>query len=181
MKKHEIIIAGFGGQGVMSAGSILAYMGMMEGKKTSWFPMYGPEKRGGTAACHTIISDNLIGSPVVENPGILIVMNEPSLDKYEEILIPGGTLIMDNSFIKRKPYRNDINLVQLSATKMASELGNITFANIIIIGALVAKTDVLSDKYFENALFSVLPKEKHYMIPEEVEAFNIGLNNTKYL
>lgn len=179
MKKHKIIIAGFGGQGVMSAGSIIAYMGMMEGKKTSWFPMYGPEKRGGTAACHTIISENLIGSPVIENPEVLIVFNEPSLDKYEEILLPGGTLIMDNSFIKRKTFRTDINLVQLPATKMASEMGNITFANIIVIGAFISTTDILSGEHFENALSSVLPQKKHYMIPQEVEAFNIGLETIK--
>ena len=176
MAHHEIIIAGFGGQGIMSAGNILAYAGMMEDKNVSWYPVYGPEKRGGTAACHVIISDETIGSPILNKATAIIVMNRPSLDKFEKIVEPNGIVIIDSSLAEGSGDRKDVEAFSIPATMMASDMGNSTFANIILLGKLIAKTGVVSRENFEKGLKKALPPKYHSMIPEEMKALEAGMN-----
>lgn len=139
--KQEFIIAGFGGQGVLLLGQMLAYAGMLEGKQVSWMPSYGPEMRGGTANCTVVISDEEIGSPVVSQPSCVIALNLPSLDKFEPMVKPGGLLLINSSLVDREPRRDDIKAVALPATEIASELGNIRVTNMVALGALVQLTD----------------------------------------
>lgn len=175
MMHQEILIAGFGGQGILSAGRILAYAGMLEDRNVSWLPSYGPEMRGGTANCNVIISDEPVGSPILNTATALIVMNGPSLEKFESFVVPGGIIITDSSLVTKSPTRNDVEVYEIPATKMASERGNLTYANIILIGKLLAKTGVITRENFEEALKKVLPEKKHYMIPEELEALEAGM------
>ncbi|WP_024834066.1 2-oxoacid:acceptor oxidoreductase family protein [Ruminiclostridium josui] len=174
MKQLELIIAGFGGQGILSAGRLLAYAGMLEGKNVSWLPSYGPEMRGGTANCSVVISDEPVGSPILDTANVLIVMNGPSLEKFEKSVVSGGLIISDSSLVEAKPVRTDIDFVGIPATQMASDMGNLTYANIIILGKLLAKTEIVSKKSFEAALKKVLPPKKHYMIPDEMKALDMG-------
>jgi len=173
---EEIIIAGFGGQGILSAGRILAYAGMLEGKNVSWLPSYGPEMRGGTANCHVIISDETVGSPILNTATTLIVMNGPSLDKFEKAVVPGGMIIVDSSLVERKPLRDDVDVCQIPATMLASDMGNLTFANIILLGKFIKKTGIVTKENFAVALEHILPEKKHYLIPEEMKALEIGMN-----
>lgn len=175
MVHQEIILAGFGGQGILSAGRLLAYAGMLEGKNVSWLPSYGPEMRGGTANCHVIISEDTIGSPILNSATALIVMNGPSMEKFEKMVVPGGIIISDSSLVDRKTQRTDILFSELPATQTASDMGNTTFANIILLGRLMAMTGIVSRDYFEEALRKVLPTKKHHLIPEEMKALDIGI------
>jgi 2-oxoglutarate ferredoxin oxidoreductase subunit gamma len=140
---EEVVIAGFGGQGVMVIGQLLAHAGMEDGKQVAWIPSYGPEMRGGTANCTVIISDEEVGSPVVVNPGIVIVMNRPSLDKYEPLVRPGGLLIYNSSLISRQPERTDIRIVAVPANDEAQAMGNARLANTLMLGVLLGLTDML--------------------------------------
>ncbi|MDP4094082.1 MAG: 2-oxoacid:acceptor oxidoreductase family protein [Bacillota bacterium] len=176
MMHQEIIIAGFGGQGILSAGRLLAYAGMLEKKNVSWLPSYGPEIRGGTANCHVIISEDTIGSPILNSATTLIVMNKPSLEKFENLVVSGGIIISDSSLIDKKSERKDITTYEIPATKMASDMGNTTYANIILLGKLIAKTGVISVESFEQGLKKVLPQKYHHMIPEEIKALEMGMN-----
>jgi 2-oxoglutarate ferredoxin oxidoreductase subunit gamma len=175
MAQQEIIIAGFGGQGILSAGRLLAYAGMLENKFVSWLPSYGPEMRGGTANCNVIISDEPVGSPILNEATSLIVMNGPSLDKFESMVVEGGLIITDSSLVERAPQREDVEVFRIPATQMASDMGNSTYANIILLGKLLAKTGIISKENFEAALKNTLPKKYHHMIPEEMKAFEIGM------
>lgn len=170
----EIILAGFGGQGVMSAGKLLAYSGMVEGKKVSWFPSYGPEMRGGTANCHVIVSDNEINSPLINCTDVLIAMNKPSLDKFEDKVKPGGLIIIDESLVESDFNRDDIEYIKIPATKLASEMKNLKFANVILLGSLISKVELFTRSSFEKSLNDVLPVKKHHLIPDEMEAFDTG-------
>lgn len=174
MKQLELIIAGFGGQGILSAGKLLAYAGMIEGKYVSWLPSYGPEMRGGTANCSVVISDEPVGSPILDTANVLIVMNGPSLEKFEKTVVNGGLIISDSSLVEAKPKRTDVGFVGVPATQIASDMGNLTYANIIILGKLLAKTGIISKESFEAALKKVLPPKKHHMIPEEMTALGVG-------
>lgn len=176
MAQQEIIIAGFGGQGILSAGRLLAYAGMLENKNVSWLPSYGPEMRGGTANCHVIISDEPVGSPILNSATSLIVMNGPSLDKFENIVVKGGIIITDSFLVNKKTTRTDVEVHEIPATQIASDMGNLTYANIIILGKLLAKTGIVSKESFEQALKKVLPEKKHYMIPEEIKALQVGMD-----
>ena len=133
----EIIIAGFGGQGVLFCGQLLAYAGMDEGKEITWIPSYGPEMRGGTANCTVVISDEEIGSPFVHNPQAVIAMNRPSLDKYEDLVKPGGFLVINTSMTDRKANRKDITVIEIAANEKAEELGDQRMANMVLLGALL--------------------------------------------
>lgn len=175
MLQQEIIIAGFGGQGILSAGRLLAYAGMLENRNVSWLPSYGPEMRGGTANCHVIISDEAVGSPILNSATALIVLNRPSLDKFEDLVVEGGTIIIDSSLVDRSPKRDDVKVFEIPATQMASDMGNLTFANIILLGKLLASTNIVSKENFEEALKKVLPKKKHHLIPEEMKALDEGM------
>jgi len=176
MAHQDIIIAGFGGQGILSAGRLIAYAGMLENKNVSWLPSYGPEMRGGTANCHVIISDEAIGSPILNSATALIVMNGPSLDKFENIVTEGGLIITDSSLVERSPKRKDVEVCEIPATQMASGMGNVTYANIILLGKLLAKTGIVAKENFEAALEKVLPEKYHHMVPEEMKALQMGMD-----
>jgi 2-oxoglutarate ferredoxin oxidoreductase subunit gamma len=173
--QHEIIIAGFGGQGILSAGKLIAYAGMIENKNVSWLPSYGPEMRGGTANCNVVVSDEPIGSPILNSATALIVMNGPSLEKFENSVESGGIIITDSSLVPDGPKRKDVSVFEIPATKIASDMGNPTFANIILIGKLVAETGVFKKESFGAALKKALPPKYHHMIPEEVKALVAGI------
>ena len=137
MASNSILLAGFGGQGILFAGKFLAYKGMVAGKEVSWLPSYGPERRGGTASCSVILSDTPIGSPIIMHPDCLVAMNLPSLDKYEPLVKAGGTILVDSSLIERKVERDDVSVYYIPATKLASENGAPTLANMILVGKLL--------------------------------------------
>lgn len=141
---HEMIIAGFGGQGVMSLGELLTYAGMHEGKEVSWMPSYGPEMRGGAASCGVIVSDEPVGSPVVTEATAVVVMNLPSLDKFEENVLPGGCLFINSSLIERNSTRTDIKVYRIPANEEAQALGNARVAGMVILGAVIAVTGVVA-------------------------------------
>jgi 2-oxoglutarate ferredoxin oxidoreductase subunit gamma len=176
MAQQEIIIAGFGGQGILSSGKLIAYAGMLENKHVSWLPSYGPEMRGGTANCSVVVSEDPVGSPILNTATSLIVMNGPSLDKFETWVVKGGLILTDSSLVNRTSSRSDVEIFEIPATKLAMEMGNTTFAGIILLGKLVAKNGIVTRESFEEALKEVLPEKKHYLIPEEMRAFDMGAN-----
>ena len=160
MANHEIIIAGFGGQGLLFAGKVLAYGGLLEGKEVSWLPSYGPEMRGGTANCNVILSETPIGSPIVQHPSSMIVMNTPSLDKYESMVAPGGKIFVDSTLISRKVNREDVEVFYIPATQMASDMNASGLANMILLGALLRETACIKDDTLPDALHHVIPARK---------------------
>uniref|UniRef100_A0A7C4TFH1 2-oxoacid:ferredoxin oxidoreductase subunit gamma n=1 Tax=candidate division WOR-3 bacterium TaxID=2052148 RepID=A0A7C4TFH1_UNCW3 len=139
----EFIIAGFGGQGVVSSGIILAYAGLLENLNVTFFPSYGAEMRGGTANCSVVISDQKIASPVVVNPDVVLIMNEPSLLKFESMVRPGGLLFYNQTLINSRPKRNDLEIIPVEANKIAEELGQGRIANMVMLGAMIKKTGIL--------------------------------------
>lgn len=174
MKHLDVIIAGFGGQGILSCGRLLAYAGMLEGKHVSWLPSYGPEMRGGTANCCVIISEEPVGSPILNSTQVLIVMNGPSLEKFEDMVVPGGIIITDSSLVLNKTKRLDVKVIEIPATQLAMDLNNSTFANIFLLGKLAKETGIVKIASFEEALKKVLPVKKHDLIPQEMEVFKTG-------
>jgi 2-oxoglutarate ferredoxin oxidoreductase subunit gamma len=172
---QEIILAGFGGQGVMSMGQLLAYAGMYEEKYVSWIPSYGPEMRGGTANCAVTISDSPISSPLVSEPNTLIVLNNPSLEKFEKGIQPKGLLLLNSSLIDVEPHRKDLTLLKIPADGLANEkFGNSRVANMIILGAFLELTQAVSVESVEKALKKVLPDYRHQLIPLNREALEFG-------
>ena len=171
---HEIIIAGFGGQGVMSMGQLIAYSGMIENKHVSWLPSYGPEQRGGTANVNVIVSDEPVGSPVISRPTAAIVLNKPSFDKFEPTVRPGGVLIVNSSLIDSKSKRDDITIIEVDATKLANELGESRVANSIILGAFLAISNAVSEDSVIESLKKVLPERRHNLIPINKAALEKG-------
>lgn len=144
MAQQEIIFAGFGGQGILSMGKFLAYAGMDAGLNVSWLPSYGPEMRGGTANCSVILTEDQVGSPIVADADTVVVMNRPSLDKFEHTIKTNGVLIVDSDLVTRIPDRKDIQVISIPAQSLAEEIGSKTIANMILLGALVAKTGIVS-------------------------------------
>lgn len=171
---HGVLIAGFGGQGVLSTGQLLAYAGMMENKHVAWIPSYGPEMRGGTANCGVTISDSPISSPMVSEPTVLIAMNRPSLEKFEPAVAPGGLILVNSSLIEIKAKRSDVRTVYVPANDIAESLGNAKVANNIILGALVELTGVVSTDAVLESLKSVLPPKRHKLIPINGQALEKG-------
>lgn len=172
--QNEILIAGFGGQGVLFAGQLLAYAAMDEGKQVTWIPSYGPEMRGGTANCTVIISDEEIGSPLVSHPQAVIAMNRPSLDKYEPMIKPGGVLIINTSMVDRKAVRKDIKVVEVDANAMSEKLGDKRMSNMVLLGALLGQLKVLPSEAIEKALRAHLPERHHKLLPKNYEALHEG-------
>ena len=170
----EILIAGFGGQGILFSGKFLAYEGLIDGKEVSWLPSYGPEMRGGTANCSIIISDSAVGSPIVSNPDILIAMNLPSLDKYENETKAGGQIFVDSSLIERKVERDDVETYYIPATKMASDEGLTGLANMIMIGHMIAKSGIIPEENIEKAMQKVVPAAKQNMFDLNMKAVKLG-------
>lgn len=172
----EILIAGFGGQGILFSGKFLAYEGLIDGKEVSWLPSYGPEMRGGTANCSIILSDNAIGSPIVSNPDILIAMNLPSLDKYETETKKGGQIFVDSSLIDRKVERTDVETYYIPATKLASDEGLTGLANMIMIGHMIKKSGIIPEENIEKAMQKVVPAAKQNMFDLNMKAVKLGFN-----
>ncbi len=172
--KHEIIISGFGGQGVLSMGKILAYSGLMEGKEVTWMPAYGPEQRGGTANVTVIVSDERISSPILSKFDVAIVLNQPSLDKFQPKVKPGGILIYDSYGIINPPTRKDIKIYSISAMDKAAEMKNSKIFNMIVLGGMLRVCPVVTNQGLEKALFKTLPERHHSMIPLNMEAVNVG-------
>ena len=170
----EIIISGFGGQGVLSMGKILAYSGLMEDKEVTWMPAYGPEQRGGTANVTVIVSDKRISSPILSKYDVAIVLNQPSLDKFLPKIKPGGILIYDGFGIINPPQRTDITVYRVNAMEKAAEMKNSKVFNMIVLGGLLEVCPVVSDKGVEKALFKTLPKRHHSLIPLNMEAVKAG-------
>ncbi len=160
---EELVFAGFGGQGVLFAGQLLAYVALEEQKHVTWIPSYGPEMRGGTANCTVVVSDEPIGSPVCRNPSIAVVFNNPSLEKYEPLMKPGGLLIVNQSLIVNPPARDDLEIVQVPATTLASELGEVRVANMILFGALLARRPIVQLETTERVLTEKLGQRKAHM------------------
>jgi 2-oxoglutarate ferredoxin oxidoreductase subunit gamma len=171
---HEVIIAGFGGQGVMSMGKLMAYAGMLQGSHVSWLPSYGPEQRGGTANCAVIISDEPVGAPIIARPTTAIVLNNPSFDKFEPIVLPCGLLLINGSLIDRKSTRTDIQIVEIPANEEAEKLGNSQIANMVILGAFLEATKSLSIDAVLASLQKVLPQSRHSMLPLNRKALEKG-------
>ncbi len=172
--REEAIFAGFGGQGIMVMGKLLAWAAMREGLKVTWMPSYGAEVRGGTAHSMVVISDEMIPSPVVFAPSACVVMNRPSLDKFEELIKPDGTLVMNTTLIDKQPTRKDISILKVPLTQMATKLGNIRCANMIALGALNAKLKLVSLKVLIESLKEVIPPHRHDLLPVNEEALKEG-------
>ncbi len=172
----ETILAGFGGQGILFAGKMLAYFGLMDNKEVSWLPSYGPEMRGGTANCSVCISDDAVGSPLVTEPDVLIVMNGPSYDKFINDVKPGGIAIIDSTLIEKKCERTDIKCFYVPSTQMADENGLKGMANIILIGKLVKETGIASDEVIRKALEKIIPPAKAQLIDKNIAAIELGKN-----
>ena len=172
--KKEIIISGFGGQGVLSMGKILAYSGLMDNKKVTWMPAYGPEQRGGTANVTVIVSDEKISSPILSKFDIAIVLNQPSLEKFEPKLKPGGILLYDSFGIINPPTRSDITVYRIDAMDKAAEMKNGKVFNMIVLGGLLKVAPVVSTAGVEKALFKTLPERHHGLIPLNMQAIEEG-------
>ena len=172
----QILIAGFGGQGVLFSGKFLAYKAMMEDSQVSWLPSYGPEMRGGTANCSVIVSDAPIGSPIVNAPDVLIAMNLPSLDKYENAVVPGGIIIVDSALIARKVERTDVKVFYIPATKMASDEGITTLANMIIAGKLIRECDAISHDNIEAVMGKIVSARHKELLDLNLKAIELGYN-----
>ncbi len=170
----SIIISGFGGQGTLFAGQLLAYAALDTGKNVSWIPSYGPEMRGGTAHCTVIISDDEIGSPIVRNPTIAIALNLPSLDKYEVLIKPGGLMVANESLINRVVERKDIDSIHIPANNIAEEIGNPRLANMVALGAMITSRPVLSLDALKNALKDHLPERHKKLLSANFEALRQG-------
>ncbi|MBQ2554290.1 MAG: 2-oxoacid:acceptor oxidoreductase family protein [Prevotella sp.] len=173
--KAEIIISGFGGQGVLSMGKILAYSALMEDKEVTWMPAYGPEQRGGTANVTVIISDTRISSPILSKYDIAIVLNQPSLDKFEPRVKPGGILIYDNYGIINPPTRTDIQVYSINAMDKAAEMKNAKIFNMIVLGGLLKVCPVVTTDGLEKALYKTLPERHHGLIPLNMQAVEAGM------
>ena len=171
---EKIIISGFGGQGIMVLGQLLAYAGMLEGKAVSWIPSYGAEMRGGTANCSVVISDEDIPSPVVSEANTIFAFNSPSLEKFESRIIKSGLLFINSSLVKIMPTRKDIKVIKVPANDIANELGNMKVTNMVMLGAYIKAAKAVSVNSIIQALKKVLPPRRHNLIPLDEEALKKG-------
>lgn len=174
MSTKQFLFSGFGGQGILFAGKFLAYKGLIEDKQVSWLPSYGPEMRGGTASCSVIVSDEPVGSPIVSNPDMLIAMNLPSLDKYENAVVPGGVIFADSTLIERKVNRDDVTVYYIPATRLASENGTPTLANMIIIGKVLKVLGEFEENAVRAALGKVISAKHADMLEVNLKAMQLG-------
>lgn len=170
----QLLIAGFGGQGVLFAGKFIAYNGLLEGRHLSWLPSYGPEMRGGTANCSVILSDEPVGSPIVSNPDVLIAMNLPSLDKYEDAVVPGGMIFVDSTLIERKVKRDDVRVFYVPSTRLANEIGLPTLANMIMVGKFIKESGAVSKDNVEAALKKVVSARHADLFDANFKAIDTG-------
>ena len=178
MKTTQILIAGFGGQGILFAGKFLAYKGLMEDLQVSWLPSYGPEMRGGTANCNVILSETPVGSPIITTPDILIAMNLPSLQKYVDTVAPGGQIYLDSSLIDAKVERTDVEVFYIPATQMAKDNEIATLANMIIMGHVMQNHPELSFNGTEEVVNKLVPPKKAALIALNMKALTLGKDYT---
>ena len=174
MKTTQILIAGFGGQGVLFAGKFLAYKGLKEDLQVSWLPSYGPEMRGGTANCSVILSETPVGSPIITNPDVLIAMNLPSLQKYVNAVVPGGQIYVDSALINEKVTRTDVEVFYIPATQMAKDEGIATLANMILVGHVLQNNSELSFEGTEAVVSSMVPPKKAALVELNMKALTMG-------
>ena len=174
---EEIIIAGFGGQGVLSMGKILAYSGIMQDQEVSWMPAYGPEMRGGTANVTVIISDERISSPILQVFDTAIILNQQSMDKFEESVKPGGVLLYDPNGISHHPTRKDINIFKVEGAKLAAEMGNTKIFNMVVLGAYLKIRPIVKLENVMKGLKKSLPERYHKLLPLNEDAINMGMKN----
>ena len=174
MKTTQILIAGFGGQGILFSGKFLAYKGLKEDLQVSWLPSYGPEMRGGTANCNIILSETPVGSPIITTPDVLVVMNLPSLQKYVDTVAPGGQIYVDSTLIEEKVTRTDVDVFYIPATQMAKDAGIASLANMVLVGHLLENNPELSFDGVENVVSSLVPPKKAGLVELNMKALNLG-------
>jgi len=177
MKDLNVLLAGFGGQGILFMGKLIAYAGLIDGREVSWLPSYGPEMRGGTANCSVCLSDEPVCSPLVTEPDVLVVMNQPSFDKFIGTVAPGGTAIIDSSLISGKTAREDISAFYVPATALAGEKGLQGLANIILIGKMLAATNFCSLDTLRAAVEKAVPPRKQNLVEGNMRAIELGMNS----
>ena len=176
MKSNEIVIAGFGGQGILFAGKVLAYTGLVNGYEISWLPSYGPEVRGGTANCHVIMSDEAVASPLITKPTALIAMNLPSLRKFENAVVPGGIILVDSSLVEEDVERDDVTVIRIPATKMADEAGARKLANMIMTGAFVKATGCVDFDGLMKGVQKCVPAGTEAVLEQNKNLLLMGYN-----
>ena len=174
MSTKQMLLSGFGGQGILFAGKFLAYKGLTDGKQVSGLPSYGPEMRGGTASCSVIISDDAVGSPIISNPDILVAMNLPSLDKFENSVVSGGIILADSTLIERKVLRDDVTVYYIPATRLASENGFPTLANMILMGKLLEVLGGFNADDVKATLSKVISAKRADMLETNLKALKLG-------
>ena len=174
MKTTQILIAGFGGQGVLFAGKFLAYKGLVQNKQVSWLPSYGPEMRGGTANCSVILSDTPVGSPIITNPDVLVAMNLPSLQKFVNDVVPGGIIIIDSTLIHAKVERTDVKVCYVPATQLAKDAGYATLANMILTGKVLKESGAVDFAGNKETLETFIPAKKASLIDVNCQALQTG-------
>ena len=174
MKTTQILIAGFGGQGVLFAGKFLAYKGLTEEKQVSWLPSYGPEMRGGTANCSVVLSDAPVGSPIISNPDVLIAMNLPSLQKFVNDVVPGGKIFVDSTLIDAKVERTDVEVFYVPATQLAKDAGFSTLANMVLVGKVLRECDAVSFQNNKETFEKFIPAKKAGLIDMNCQALQTG-------
>lgn len=179
MRHEETVFSGFGGQGVLFAGQLLSYAGIAEGLYVTWIPSYGPEMRGGTANCTVILSEEEIGAPVVRHPSSAVVMNIPSMDKYEPLVKPGGLLLVNSSLVTRESERDDIHVVTIDASDIATELGNVRMANMVLLGAFAELTGIVSLETLMTQLDEHLSERQRKWLEPNYEALQKGASLVK--
>ena len=173
-KSLNVLFAGFGGQGILFAGKVMAYAGLFDGRELSWLPSYGPEMRGGTCNCSVCLSDQAIGSPLVVNPDVLVAMNLPSLDKFVDAVVPGGAIFLDSAIIDKKVERDDVNVFYVPATRLAEENGLKGLANIVLLGKMLKELGFATDESVEKSVRKCVPAKKANMVDSNLKAIEIG-------
>ena len=174
MKDWNFVFAGFGGQGILFAGKVAAYTGMVENREVSWLPSYGPEMRGGTANCSVILSDDPVGSPIITDPDVLIVMNLPSLQKYADTVVPGGQIYVDSTLISEKVVRDDVQVFYIPATQMANDAGVPTLANMVMMGHVLKNHPELTFEGTEETVARLVPPQKAQLVELNMKALQTG-------
>lgn len=173
-REIKAVMAGFGGQGTLFAGKLMAYAGLIEGREVSWFPSYGPEMRGGTANCSVTMSDELIGSPLVTEPDVVVAMNQPSFDKFIDVVKPGGVVVADTSMAVDLGNREDVKVIGIPATGIAEEAGLAGLANIVLMGRLFAEVPFCEEATLDAAFGKCIPPKRAAMIEKNKQAFKLG-------
>ena len=179
MAQTGMLFAGFGGQGILFSGKFCAYDGLISDKQVSWLPSYGPEMRGGTASCSVVFSDEIIGSPIVTNPDILVVMNLPSLDKYESAVVPGGKIFYDSTLIGRPVARTDVTAYGVPATKLAADNGMPTLANMILVGKMIKETGIISTENIDKIIDKIVSARHQDLKELNAKAIKMGFDYTE--